>query len=132
MSTEQDKKQDEAAAKDTATPAASERQDALAHDDILSGTSLTLPAVAAGDAAAPAASEDAMPGLDEVLTGGGEEGFAGGLLTFDSASSPGHTIVRVTFEGDAAQNAYEAATLPGVVTDINSLLGLLGHDTHHT
>jgi len=129
MSTEQDKT---AAAKDVATPAASEQQGTLAHDDILSGASLVLPAVAAaGEEAVPEAS-DAIPGLTEVLTSG-DEGFAGGLLTFDNESSPGHTIVRVTFEGDAAQNAYEVATLPGG-TDINSLLGLLGHDGghHHT
>ncbi|MDP1708673.1 MAG: hypothetical protein Q8L89_06375 [Gammaproteobacteria bacterium] len=127
MGTEQDKT---AAAKDEGAPAASEReQGVLAHDDLLSGASLVLPAVAAAGEPAPEAS-DAIPGLNDVLTVG-EQGFAGGLLTFDNASSPGNTIVLVTFEGDAAQNAYEVATLPGVVTDINSLLGLLGHDAHH-
>ncbi len=121
MGTEQDK---------TATPKDEGAPAALAHDDILSGESLALPAVAAGEPVPEA--QAAIPGLEDVLSSG-EEGFAGGLLTFDSESNPGNTIVRVTFEGDAARNAYEVATLPGVFPDLNSLLGLLGHDGgHHT
>ncbi len=119
MATEQDK---------TATPKDESPPGALARDDVLSDESLALPAVAAGEPTPEAYA--AILGLEDVLTSG-EEGFAGGLLTFDSESSHGNTIVRVTFEGDAAHNAYEVATLPGVFPDLNSLLGLLGHDGGH-
>lgn len=136
MGTEQDKT---APPKSEDPPAAGEReQGVLAHDDLLSADALDLSATGeptAGNMPAPLP-EEAVLRLEELLIRASgddndSQALAGGIITFDSESSPGNTIVRLTLEGSEAHNACEVATLPGVFTDLNSLLGLLGEGGYH-
>jgi hypothetical protein len=64
--------------------------------------------------------------VEELLTSiDSHSSLAGGFLTFDSESNPGHTIVRVMLDDTGSQQAFEVGVFNGVDMDLNTLLGLI-------
>jgi hypothetical protein len=74
---------------------------------------------AAGPAAPVLQVEELLSSIDS------HSSLAGGFLTFDSESNPGHTIVRVMLEDTGSQQAFEVGVFNGVDMDLNTLLGLI-------
>jgi hypothetical protein len=110
----------------------------LTRGDILSDDALHLPVVpqqaGSSESGNLILAPDAVLQVDELLSSiESHPSLGGGFLTFDSDSSPGHTIVRVMLDDGGAQQAFDVGIFNGVGMDLNSLLGpVSSHDGDHS